>query len=109
LKQWLKAAGIEHTTSQGIPSMLDHFFSFELPATNPMLPKLMVLLQRCLASGLKSNQLYFSVQKIIQNHYRALGNSIFFGNAEEIFSGKLDYSMEDVNLKIEKMKLMYLN
>jgi hypothetical protein len=79
LKRWLQAGGIKQTK----------FCNAELPVTKQMLPKLLVLLQHCHASGQKSNQLYFNLQKTIQNHYMTEGNCFFFGDSKEILSGEL--------------------
>jgi hypothetical protein len=94
MKQLLKDAGIDQTTWSH--QVLMHFCSCKFPATKQMLPKLLALLQRCHASGEMSNQWYFNLRKVIQNHYKTQGNCLFYGDAEEILRGELEYSMEKV-------------
>jgi hypothetical protein len=95
LQQWLKDAGFEMLTSQGDKSAmlikLMHCCCARFPATKPMLPKMLALLQLCKAPGLKSSKLYFYLQKSIENHYRTEGNCFLFGDAKEILSGELDF------------------
>jgi hypothetical protein len=92
LQQMIVAAGIDQTTSPWEISMLMHFCYNMLPATKPMLPKLLALLQCCFESGQKSKLWYILVQENIQNHYRTEGTCLFYGDAKKILSGELDYS-----------------
>jgi hypothetical protein len=80
-----------------------HFCFGNLPATKPMLPKLMALLKWCQKTGQKSNQMYFRVQQSIEYYYYTESNCLFFGDAKEILSGELDYDTEE-NDNIEKIQ-----
>jgi hypothetical protein len=67
------------------------------PASKQMLPILVALLKLCHASDQKMCNWYFHVQETIQNHYWTEGNSFFFGGAEKILSGEMDFGTEEIN------------
>jgi hypothetical protein len=79
-----------HTQMTLKQSLMMHLCFGNLPATKPMLPKLMALLKWCQ----KSNQMYFRVQQSIEYYYYTESNCLFFGDAKKILSGKLDSDKE---------------
>jgi hypothetical protein len=83
LRQWLIDAGFDKTSSSTLMSLCH----CKHPATKQMLPKLLSILKLCHGSDQKATQLYFNLQKSIQNHYRTEGNCLFLGAAKEILSG----------------------
>jgi len=103
----LTDAGIDQTTPTE-EAVLMHFCNSQLPVPKPLLPKLLTLLKCCHESGQKLSNWYFALQETIQNHYRSEGNCFFFGDAKQILSGEMDYSMEEMGVYVEKMQALSL-
>jgi hypothetical protein len=86
-----------------IASLLEEFNLYHFPATKPMLPKLLTLLQYCHDFGQKSNKWFFFLQEIIQYHFKAEGTCICFDGSREILRGEEDHFEKEMTELFDKL------
>jgi hypothetical protein len=103
MMQWFENADY---VAPRVTSMLMNFYVSNLPATKPMLPKLLTLLQHCHDFSQTSNGWYIYLQEIIQNHYKTEGNCLFYDDSKEILSGEVDLLEEELSKTIDGLKLL---
>jgi len=92
--QMLKTAGI-NSRSQEEFERFNYYLRFGVLTDHEMLPKMENLLGALHKKNKRVNKLYCELQESIKNHYRALGNCLFFKDAKDVFDGVKRFSARD--------------
>jgi hypothetical protein len=99
--QWFEDAAI---VAPRIAVVLQNMYFHHYPATKQMLPKLFALLRYCRDFHQSTSRWYFYSQEIVQNHFKAQGNCLFFEGSKEILLGEVEYYTEEVSQTLGKLK-----
>jgi hypothetical protein len=86
---------------------LIYFTNYFVPADKKLAVKLRKMLKLIHKKGMTRHAWFYKIIECLKNHYRVLGNSLFFNDSEKIFNGvkefNYDKALESLQFKLDNL------